>query len=66
MLYKFYCAKCDENVTVEILMRDYDNAKGNQVCERCGGPLRRVIEWSGTAEGHGDGWYGRSDGGKTI
>lgn len=40
--------------------------KDKQKCPYCHKKLERVLEWSGVATGSGDGWFGRSNGGKTI
>lgn len=65
MTYKF---SCDRHGTfwISIPINEYDDKKNKQICPKCGEKLMRVIEWTGTASGSGDGWYGRSDGGKTI
>ena len=53
MEYKFYCPKCDKESLVEIPLKDYDDAKYNQTCKVCNGPIRRVIEWNGPASING-------------
>ena len=53
-------------------MSDYDNQKGKQICPVCYAVdsnqvlLKRVLEWSGVATGAGAGWFGKSDGCKSI
>ena len=42
-------------------MNQYDTEKNNQICI-CGAKMERVIEWSGIAEGKGDGWFGKAGG----
>lgn len=64
MNYLFECNKCGKKQEREISMSEYDKEKNNQIC-KCGGKMRRVIEWQGIAMGGGDGWYGKK-GGTTI
>ena len=66
MLYKFKCTKCKKTELRSISIEDYDNEKNKQLCTACGQPMARVIEWNGTASGYGDGWFGKSNGGKAI
>lgn len=66
MLYKFKCKKCKKIELRSINIEDYDKEKNKQLCRVCEQPMERVLEWSGVATGSGDGWFGRSDGGKTI
>lgn len=53
-------------------MSDYDNQKDKQICPVCYAVdsnqvlLKRVIEWTGIASGNGSGWFGKSDGSKSI
>lgn len=53
-------------------MSDYDSQKNKQICPVCYAVdsnqvlLKRVIEWTGIASGSGSGWFGRSDGSKSI
>ena len=61
MYYTFKCTVCGKVQEVEIAIKDYDKEKDKQKCS-CGGKLKRVIEWSGIAEGSGAGWAGRSTG----
>lgn len=62
MIYKFFCKKCDKNFDVEIAIAEYDKEKNNQKCRECGSKLTRVLEWTGIAEGSGQGWAGNSRG----
>lgn len=66
MKYNFRCKKCGKTQEKEISMKDYDKLKNNQVCEVCGCKLERIIEWQGIASGKGDGWFGKSNGSKSI
>lgn len=72
MFYKFRCPVCEHRIDIDIPMADYDKAKHCQLCPVCFAKdsnnvvLERIIEWSGTASGNGDGWFGRSDGSKSI
>lgn len=66
MKYCFRCEKCNDIQNIEISMNDYDKLKDKQICSKCGAALKRVIEWNGIATGSGDGWFGKSDGGKAI
>ena len=61
MKYKFKCEKCGKAQEVEIAIKDYDKEKDKPKCS-CGGKLKRVIEWSGIAEGSGAGWCGARGG----
>ena len=61
MYYRFKCENCGKVQEVEIAIKDYDKEKDKQKCS-CGGKLKRVIEWTGIAEGAGDGWYGARGG----
>lgn len=49
MNYKFRCEQCGQEQEKEISMKDYDKLKNNQVCSKCGGVLKRIIEWQGCA-----------------
>lgn len=66
MTYKFYCVNCRKDIYIDIPMSEYSKVKGSQKCPKCGNTAGRVIEWSGIAEGSGEGWFGKSDGKKVI
>lgn len=72
MKYKFRCPVCRSTINIDIPIEDYDNQKDKQICPVCYAVdsnqvlLKRVIEWSGIASGNGTGWFGRSDGCKSI
>lgn len=66
MVYKFYCKACDMEQDLDIPIDKYMDLKEKQKCPFCKKKLERVIEWTGVATGSGQGWFGRSDGGKTI
>lgn len=66
MLYRFRCAKCGNEQKIAIPMDEYDEKKNCQTCKKCGNLLARVIEFSGSISGGGDGWFGKSNGGTTI
>lgn len=66
MLYKFVCKKCGREEELDIPIDKYDELKNKQFCILCRGKLERIIEWTGIAEGHGDGWFGNSKGGSVI
>ena len=66
MIYKFYCKTCDMEHELDIPIDKYMDLKEKQKCPYCKKKLERVLEWTGVATGSGDGWHGRSDGGKTI
>lgn len=67
MYYKFACTKCKApSKEIEISISEYDELKTKQKCEKCGAPMRRVVEWNGIAEGSGAGWYGKSNGSNVI
>lgn len=62
MFYNFKCQNCGEVQEKEICVKDYDRLKNSQTCSKCGGTLKRVIEWQGIATGSGSGWCGKSTG----
>lgn len=64
MKYNFKCSnpECGLEQEKEISMKDYDRLKNSQTCSRCGGVLKRIIEWQGIATGEGQGWCGKSTG----
>lgn len=66
MIYKFRCPTCDMEHELDIPIAKYMDLKDKQRCPFCKKKLERVIEWSGVATGSGDGWFGRSNGSKTI
>ena len=72
MNYKFKCPVCRSTINIDIPIEDYDNQKDKQICPVCYAVdsnqvlLKRVIEWTGIASGNGSGWFGRSDGCKSI
>ena len=68
MIYKFICTNknCGAEEEKEFAIKDYDKENEKQVCSSCGGKMQRILEWSGIATGNGEGWYGKSDGGKAI
>lgn len=67
MLYRFFCEHCNNNdIEIDIPMSDYDKLKEMQICPECNRKIKRFIEWNGIAEGNGSGWFGKSDGSKTI
>ena len=66
MKYKFICTKCGKIEEREIPMKDYDKEKNNQLCSKCPYTMQRIIEWQGIASGKGDGWFGKSNGSKSI
>lgn len=72
MLYKFRCPSCNYTTEIGIPIAEYDNQKSSQICPVCYAVdsnqvlLKRVLEWSGIASGTGDGWFGKSDGSKSI
>lgn len=49
MFYDFRCDNCGEVQEKEICIKDYDRVKNSQTCNRCGGTLKRIIEWQGGA-----------------
>ena len=65
MVYKFKCKACNKEEEKEIPIKEYDKEKTKQVCSDCGSKMDRVLEWSGIAEGSGQGWFG-ARGGNTI
>ena len=66
MNYKFKCTNCKRTELIDIPMHLYDSVKNKQYCSKCGAKSDRVIEWKGLASGHGEGWFGKSDGCKAI
>ncbi len=68
MIYKFKCDNkdCRKKFEVAISISDYDKEKNNQKCPYCESHASRVLEWTGTATGYGEGWYGKSNGGNSI
>ena len=72
MIYRFRCNVCNRTFDIDIPMSDYDNQKNKQICPVCYAVdsnqvlLKRVIEWTGIASGNGSGWFGKSDGSKSI
>ena len=62
MKYRFECQKCHKSEEREILIKDYDKEKENQLC-KCGEKMKRVIEWEGIAtSSNNNGWCGKSGG----
>ena len=61
MKYLFSCTntKCRKKENRDIPMNLYDTEKDKQICS-CGARMERVIEWTGVAEGKGDGWFGKA------
>lgn len=49
MIYTFRCPECLKEFPIEIPINEYDKLKNSQRCYYCGGPLKRVIEWTGPA-----------------
>lgn len=72
MLYRFSCPSCEYVTEIDIPMSEYDEQKNKQLCPVCYAVdsnyvlLKRVIEWTGIASGNGSGWFGKSDGSKSI
>ena len=66
MKYRFICTECKCEEEKEIAIKDYDEEKEKQVCSSCGGKMQRLLEWEGIATGSGEGWFGKSNGGKAI
>lgn len=66
LYYTFHCNYCNVDTDLEIPISKYDELKNKQKCPFCKKEIHRKIEWTGTATGYGSGWFGRSDGGKTI
>lgn len=66
MNYKFYCKTCNMEHELDIPIEKYIDLKDKQKCPYCKKKLERIIEWTGVATGSGQGWFGKSDGGKTI
>jgi predicted nucleic acid-binding Zn ribbon protein len=62
MNYLFKCQNCGAEQQKEICIKEYDRLKNLQVCIKCGGAMKRVIEWRGIASGSGSGWCGKSTG----
>jgi putative FmdB family regulatory protein len=62
MFYKFRCIKCRQDFEVDLSIKEYDKEKNNQKCPFCFEKAERVIEWTGIAQGSGEGWAGRSSG----
>lgn len=65
MIYKFKCIEHGIH-EVDIPIYKYDEEKDKQQCPICNSIMKRVIEWEGIATGNGQGWFGRSDGSKSI
>lgn len=72
MLYKFSCPSCKCVTEIDIPIAEYDEQKNKQICPICYAVdsnqvlLKRVIEWTGIANGYGSGWFGKSDGSTAI
>ena len=72
MMYRFRCPSCEYVTEIDIPMSEYDELKSKQICPVCYAVdsnqvlLKRVLEWSGIASGNGSGWFGKSDGCKSI
>lgn len=49
MNYLFKCENCGAEQQKEICIKEYDRLKNLQVCIKCGGAMKRVIEWRGIA-----------------
>lgn len=63
MNYLFKCENCGAEQQKEICIKEYDRLKNLQVCIKCGGAMKRVIEWRGIAESsNNSGWCGKSTG----
>lgn len=62
MNYLFKSVSCGKKQEKEICIKEYDRLKNFQKCDKCGGALKRIIEWEGIATGGGQGWCGKSTG----
>ena len=72
MKYRFKCPECGFVDEVDIPMEEYEGRKNTVLCPVCYALasnqvlMSRVLEWNGIATASGEGWFGRSDGSKTI
>lgn len=48
MQYSFYCDGCGNEESINIPIEKYNQEKNNQVCSKCGKPLKRKFEFSGS------------------
>ena len=59
MKYLFKCKGCGLEEEKEIPINEYSEQKEKQI-GKCGEKMDRVIQWTGIAEGSGQGWYGKN------
>lgn len=57
MKYTFECELCGVQAELDIPMSEYDTGKDRQVCAKCSGKMKRVLEWQGGVK-LGKGCYG--------
>ena len=62
MRYLFRCVSCKCEEEKEIPIKEYDRKKTKQTCSNCGAKMERVLEWTGIAQGGGEGWFGARGG----
>lgn len=63
MQYSFYCESCGNEESINIPIEEYFEKRDQQKCSKCGKPLKRKFEFSGSISGHGEGWFGTGKGG---
>jgi len=57
-VYDFKCAECDEVHEIKIKLMDYDRKRHLVRCPSCGGKMNRMMDFKGSFELKGAGWYG--------
>ncbi len=57
-LYDFKCESCERIEEKKIKLNDYNNEKYKQRCSLCGCMSHRMMDYKGTFELKGAGWFG--------
>lgn len=59
--YEFQCERCEIKKEFRMKISEYDEMKDNLKCEErnCRGKMKRVVDYSGTFQLNGVGWFGK-------